>query len=444
MKILINSIFTKLFIVLIATGLCINILVISFFWHIHKSRIRTTVQQHVLQYINYLIKDIGEPPDYHRAQVISEQSSIEIMYKSSDRSWATSNIFPPLNKMSLHLLQKNPSIWIAWYHGKHFIVVDQKQGKVMFTKAKRDEHDFEELLLVLFLIVLLTFIIAGAYIVLRWLLRPLKWLTKGVEEVSKGNLEHQIVHKRSDELGQLTDAFNDMTARINDMLHAKEQLLLGVSHELRSPLTRIKLAIEFLPESKTRNLLSADVREMEKMVSEILEAARIRSGHHRLTLKPVNIVDLIKETTEVLKNQPPGIVTENLPSEVMVPGDSEKIKTVLKNILNNALTYSASSDKPVTVSLEQNMSTVVIHIKDRGIGIPNKELPFIFEPFYRVDKSRCKDTGGYGLGLNLCKTIMEAHNGKIGIDSEPGKGTVVSLFFPLWTVLNSPHSQNAI
>lgn len=431
MKILISSIFTKLFIVLIAAGLSINFLVLGFSWHIHRSRIRTTIQQHVLQYINYLVKDIGDPPDYNRALTVSAQSSIEIMYKGLNQSWTTSEVFPPLNKMSLHVLQNNPTIWIAWYHGKHFIVVDQEQGKLLLTKAKRDENDFGELLLVLLLIVLLTLIVAVTYVVLRWLLRPLKWLTKGVEEVSRGNLEHQIVHKRSDELGQLTDAFNNMTARINDMLHAKEQLLLGVSHELRSPLARIKLALEFLPESRTRNILSEDVMEMEKMVSEILETARIRSDHHRLTAKQVNIVDLIKETIELHNNQHPGIVTENLPSEVMVSCDSEKIKTVINNVLNNALTYSASSDKPVIVTLEQDRSAVIIHIKDSGVGIPRKELPFIFEPFYRVDKSRSKDTGGYGLGLNLCKTIMEAHNGKIEIESDQGKGTVVSLFFPL-------------
>ena len=103
---------------------------------------------------------------------------------------------------------------------------------------------------------------------------------------------------------------------------------------------------------------------------------------------------------------------------------------MLNNVINNALKYSAKSQKPVEIELEQKDSLTAVHINDFGVGIPPEDLPHIFEPFYRVDKSRSKQTGGYGLGLNLCKTIMEAHNGKIEVDSGPGRGTKVSLYFP--------------
>ena len=92
--------------------------------------------------------------------------------------------------------------------------------------------------------------------------------------------------------------------------------------------------------------------------------------------------------------------------------------------------YSQPDSEPVRIGLKKQDPYVILYIEDNGIGIPQEELPFIFEPFYRVDKSRSRHTGGYGLGLSLCKTIMEAHGGKIEIDSAPGKGTTVSLFFP--------------
>jgi signal transduction histidine kinase len=102
---------------------------------------------------------------------------------------------------------------------------------------------------------------------------------------------------------------------------------------------------------------------------------------------------------------------------------------VLKNVLDNAVKYSFKTSQPVEISMEFRHPCWMIQIRDHGVGIPEDELPYIFEPFYRVDKSRSKDTGGYGLGLSLCKTVMEAHQGKIEVESSPDRGTAVSLFF---------------
>ena len=107
------------------------------------------------------------------------------------------------------------------------------------------------------------------------------------------------------------------------------------------------------------------------------------------------------------------------------------MKTVLRNILNNAVKYSPDHSEPINVSLGKKSSYAVICVEDNGIGIPDEHLPFIFEPFFRTDKSRSKKTGGYGLGLSLCKTIMEAHGGRIEIESVPNEGTRVCLYVPV-------------
>jgi signal transduction histidine kinase len=134
---------------------------------------------------------------------------------------------------------------------------------------------------------------------------------------------------------------------------------------------------------------------------------------------------------KTFENQTPGIKVVDLPSEIDVRVDPEQVKTVFENVLSNAVKYSEAESKPVQVSCDLKESYAVIRITDFGIGIPEEELAHIFEPFYRVDKSRAKDTGGFGLGLSLCKTIMEAHDGKIEVQSKPEEGTTVSLFFPL-------------
>jgi signal transduction histidine kinase len=193
----------------------------------------------------------------------------------------------------------------------------------------------------------------------------------------------------------------------------------------------MKVALEFLEDSQAKQSIQADMLEMEKMVTEILETARMQHRYENLKKQPTNLVRLLKEMLPGFENQPPGIEMVEFPGEVMVKVDSEQIKTVFENVINNAIKYSRPVSDPIRIFYRSDKPYAVIRITDKGIGIPQEELSQIFEPFYRVDKSRAKDTGGYGLGLSLCKTIMEAHDGKIEIQSRPEEGTTVSLFFPL-------------
>ena len=154
-------------------------------------------------------------------------------------------------------------------------------------------------------------------------------------------------------------------------------------------------------------------------------------NYENLKKQPTDLAELLKQTLTAFENQPPGIEIVDLPSEIEAEVDPEQIKTVFENVLNNAIKYSQPDSEPIQVSYKHREFFAIIRITDFGIGIPEEELSHIFEPFYRVDKSRAKDTGGYGLGLSLCKTIMEAHGGKIEVQSRPEEGTTVSLFFPL-------------
>ena len=155
-------------------------------------------------------------------------------------------------------------------------------------------------------IVMCTLILAGAYLIMRWILRPLKWLTQGVEHVSRGNLDHMVPVKRKGELADLAKAFNNMTQQFKEMLHARERLMLDVSHELRSPLTRLKVALEFLPESDAKESLKEDVVIMETMITEILETARLRNGYATLNLKETDLVPLVQGWLPGLRALPRG------------------------------------------------------------------------------------------------------------------------------------------
>ena len=424
-----RSVFTKLLVVIILAGICINLVVGGFFIHLRNQFIGP-FHKNVEQYLNYLIADMGTPPTLERAREIARESFLDVRYESPDLRWTTSDELPTEIGGRFHSLRQNPDVRYGRYRGRHIIQVISEEGRFIFGPSRNLPVDSARHRLFVIVLLLLTLILAGAFFIIRYILRPVKWLNIGVMEVGRGNLKHRVPLKKSDELRDLAAAFNDMTDRIRDMLHTKEQLLYDVSHELRTPLTRMKVALEFLADGQAKQSLQSDIEEMEKMVSEILETARRQHKYENLRKQPTNLVDLIKPITAAFENQPPGIEIVELPSEIEVHIDPEQIKTVFENILNNAIKYSQPDSAPIQISAEYEASYVVVRITDFGMGIPEDDLAHVFEPFYRVDKSRTKDTGGYGLGLSLCKTIMEAHEGKIEVQSRPQEGTTVSIFFP--------------
>ncbi len=424
-----HSVFTKLLVVILVTGFLINMIVIVFFWKETVVKSRIPVGRNVAQYVNYLIDDIGYPPSFERAKKISQRLFFDIQFTGPESGWSTSSQPLPINRKSAKIIYADSNVQVEHYRNWNSAIVQKEYGQFVITTSRgfnsedeiRDQH--------IGLMAILTACFIAAYFVIRRLLKPLKDLSEGVQEVSAGNLAHKVPQKRSDELGELAEAFNDMTDRINEMLHAREQFLLDVSHELRTPLTRMKVALEFLPDGKVRNNISDDVSEMEMMVTEILEAARLKNSGTRLNQKPVSLTLLLQETAMLFNDQPPGVDTSDLSSDIQVILDPDLIRTVLKNIFTNAVKYSDKEGMPVRVLLKKRTGEVIVEIQDKGIGIPPEDLPHIFEPFYRADKSRSKKSGGYGLGLNLCKTIMEAHNGRIEVESIEGEGTTIFLIF---------------
>jgi signal transduction histidine kinase len=198
----------------------------------------------------------------------------------------------------------------------------------------------------------------------------------------------------------------------------------------------MKVALEFIPEDASRESLLDDVQEMEQMVTEILETARLKSEYGQLNLKETDLVKLIRDICITFEGKTPGIHFENTLGKCQTFADAEQIETVLKNLLANAIKYSTVGNAPVEICLKKSDAGTFIEIQDHGPGIQDEELGFIFEPFYRIDKSRNKTTGGYGLGLSLCKNIIEAHGGKITVLSKLGEGTIFKFNIPNYPKTN--------
>lgn len=425
-----GSVFTRLLAVSLAAGLCLDLLVFGAI-HFYRERHLEGYEQILIgQYVDYLLADLGDPPDVQRARDIARRTTIVIAYRSGDRNWSTSDTVPQIPPAVRRAFQVRPGMRAGFYRGHHFARVTTRDGELTFIVPRHPGLKKEATLALLVLLGLMTAIMAGTYFYIRWVLKPLRWLKEGATAVGGGNLGHRVPEKRSDEFRDLAESFNKMTRRINDMLRGKEQLLLDISHELRSPVTRMKLELEFLPDSPIRESLREDICEVERMVTQILDAARLQKSAAELNLRPVDLAQLIPVATDPLAQRAPGIRIGSLPPLTAVV-DPEKVLTVLSNVLENALKYASESTRPVEISLGPDDGSAIIKVRDFGIGIPKEAQPYLFEPFFRVDGSRSRETGGYGLGLSLCKTIMTAHGGRIDIDSEPEKGTTVTLVFPL-------------
>jgi signal transduction histidine kinase len=283
-------------------------------------------------------------------------------------------------------------------------------------------------LLVLVLVVIVG-VVLTAHLVLRRLLRPLRVLNDGVARLGGGELDVRLPRTTRDEFGRLTDAFNEMAARVREMIVARDRLLVDVSHELRSPLTRMKVALELLPEGAQRARLAGVVAEMEGMVAELLELERLRMPNG---IRPAreDLVPLLREVAERFRDTRPGVRVVAAEREAWVRVDGEKVRTVLRNLLDNAVKHSLADSAPVELSVGRSGDAVVVRVTDDGVGIPDGEAARLFEPFYRVDCSRSKATGGYGLGLSICRRVMEAHGGSIAVERADGRGASFVLSFP--------------
>ena len=260
------------------------------------------------------------------------------------------------------------------------------------------------------------------------MLRPIEAISDQVRKIGDGDLEQTVEPSGKNEIALLATGINHMSKQIRTMLESKSGLLLAISHELRSPITRMRVNLELLQESETRQKLIDDIQEMEALIAAILESEKLSSSYASLALSRCEMMNLVEEVVRIHPGRD-RIKTQLSPIEI--EGDQLRLKLLVKNLIDNACNYSSDNLSQVEVRLDHDHEFVVLEVQDQGIGIDAEDIPRLTEAFYRPDSARQRDTGGYGLGLYLCKLIVDAHHGQITIESEPGIGTKVIVKLPL-------------
>lgn len=282
----------------------------------------------------------------------------------------------------------------------------------------------------------------GGTFIIRRALRPVKTVVHTARKISADDLSLRIEsEKRQDEIGELVDTFNDMISRLEASIKKLKQFSGDVSHELRTPLTVIRGEIEVLlrKERSTadyRETLSTVLEEtslLERIIDDLLFLSRIEAIQKKELEKPVQLDEILLQTIEnrdaAARNKEIHLNIINMDA-AMVHGDENLLERMLINIIDNAIRYTPVRGR-VEISLEKQGDTAVLGIRDNGIGIPQEALPYIYDRFFVVDKSRSKETGGLGLGLSIVKHVAETHGAVITVASEVGQGTAFEIKFPL-------------
>ncbi|HSD68041.1 MAG TPA: HAMP domain-containing sensor histidine kinase, partial [Woeseiaceae bacterium] len=280
-----------------------------------------------------------------------------------------------------------------------------------------------------------------AYIAVRWLFSPIDSIREGAARIGKGDFGHRITGYRKDQLGDLAEDVNKLASDVRGMLDAKRHLLLGISHELRSPLSRLKLALEFLPDGDQKEDLRVEIAEMEQIVSTLLEAERLNTRHAPLNRTPVVVRELVEQLIAHYFERDAGRIELVFDDDSLVAGvDDTRLILLIKNLLSNALRYSDAAAGPVTLQASLEGNELVVSVRDRGPGFSPSQAEHIGEPFFRGDPSRTRQTGGTGLGLYIARLVAEAHGGRLYLDRNCTAGACLVARLPVSLPGSPPES----
>lgn len=426
-----TSLFLKIILLFLVAHVTIGTIGISVHRFLKIRHVKEAINENLIDFADLISNEIGSPPDTLLAQTIGDKYNIVIRIRFEDNmEWASNQAAPLFDDFTEQFEGNTDSVRSGMIGLNKFVQLSKDSTQYLFGFGNGNANAILRLeLRILIMVISMMLVLFLLYLGIRIILKPVKEMDKAVAEFSKGNLNYQVKSRRHDELGELTRSLNGMSHRIQEMIQARDQLLLDASHELRSPLTRVKVALEFLEEDQIRQTIQDDIGEMETMISELLESERLDSPYGGLHLEKIDLNEILDLVIAEQSDSIPGIEWERKKEICLLNADADRLKIAFNNLVQNACKYSDPEGNPIQIHMHSENNRIRISVRDFGQGIPEKDIPFIFEPFYRVDKSRAKNTGGYGLGLSLTKKIIEAHNGSIEVNSLPEEGTEMIIHF---------------
>ncbi len=305
------------------------------------------------------------------------------------------------------------------------------------------------------LIIIMLFVIAIAvisFITTQTIVKPIKKISRGADEISRGNLDYEIDYKSTNELGQTVESFNEMRKRLKALIEkqnkAEEErkiLVAGIAHDLRTPLTSVKGYAQGLadgiadtPEKQKHYIktICDSIDDTQRILDDLLTVSRLELSGYELNKADVSVKEFFDDAAEELKyildDAGFGFEYENKCSDdTVICIDADRFSRVIRNIISNSIKYKKEDNKgKVSIVIDEYERSVIIEISDNGIGVDKESLSKIFDTMYRADPARTRVSEGSGLGLSVCKQIVELHSGSIWARSEEGEGLSIFISLP--------------
>ncbi len=427
-----NSLFFRLFLIFSVTVLVFFLIITLSIRQIDenwRAERLNPLPDFYLDNITLIVDNIGVPPDLQRAAQLAQELSLTIIIRSPHINWQSDdqNDLDVDNAVFVRTLSREAQVMLSG--NEEVIRVARGAYEYYLNRRVPTLSDYDYIVVYIGLALAALALLLNYLLVHRLLVEPVRKLREGAERICEGDLSYRVKTRRTDELGELTQSVNHMADSLQQMLEAKRQLLLAISHELRTPITRAKLQLEFMDDDAVREALADDINEIDLLISDLIEAERLSNQHQALLAEPVDFADYIGLVLEpYFQNYAPGVDYQRPEEDVCVNVDKLRTRLLLTNIVNNAIRHGR--DNPITVRVAFSDSEVSLEVEDQGEGIAAEHLEHLSEPFYRPDSARQRNTGGFGLGLYLCRLIAQAHGGRLEISSELGVGTRVKIHLP--------------
>jgi signal transduction histidine kinase len=371
-------------------------------WHVYAKPL-------VADYVDRLAADIGSPPDVAKAEAITRRLPLAVRIEGPSVNHST-------GAARADHQPERPSE--RWDHGWNLARSTADGHRIHFALTAPPDNQRPRLFGWITLALLLTLTLA-AYAAVSRLLRPLHAISAGVQAFGRGDFAQDITVRRNDELGELSRRINHMAHSLKGMLDNKRALLLAISHELRSPLTRARVNAELLEPTPEQQALLRDLAEMRDLITSLLESERLAQGHAALHAQATDLAALARQAAHDAAMPVTLRLDDSLPP---VQADPVRIQLLLRNLLANAQRHAAGASSAPELFLRQEADgRHALGLRDHGPGVPPDQLPLLAQAFHRPDAARTRGSGGVGLGLHLCRLVAQAHGGELRIvNAQPG------------------------
>ena len=391
----------------------------------NKGMTRALVSE-IQTFIEVYSNDNYEKDDIKNIFSLYQDLNIEFIEDDNFNFSYNERWFSPIDRTLRRELKSRFALEIFWFDTTSYkelvdLRIKYQNGYFKFIVPKDRLTSTSARLFGLWITVPAFIVVIISLIFLKNQTRPITALAKAAEKFGRGENVDEFKPSGAAEIRQAGYEFDRMRKRIMRHLNQRSEMLSGISHDLRTPLTRMKLQTEFIKDKSLAKKLTEDINEMEKMLNEYLQ---FTSSSFIEKDELFNLSDLMDEIIIKYNNEN---ITKEIPPRVYLNGRKNLIKRCLNNLIENSIKYA----NKINIELIKNKTNLVIKVEDDGPGIPDSEYDNVFKPFYKIDKGRADSKSSVGLGLSIASDIVRSHGGNIKLNKSNLNGLEVKIFLPV-------------